>query len=37
MKTKRVILWVILSVILVVVLVVCGFWVWAVVTGGRYM
>jgi hypothetical protein len=32
-----VILWVVLSIILGVVLVVGGLWVWAVVTGGRYM
>ena len=41
MRTNRVILWVvlgvILSIILAVVLLVGIFWVWAVVTGGRYM
>jgi hypothetical protein len=37
MRTSRVILSVVLSIILSVVLVVGVFWVWAVVTGGKYM
>jgi hypothetical protein len=36
-RARWVVLGVILSIILVVVLVVGIFWVWAVVTGGRYM
>jgi hypothetical protein len=37
MRAKRVIRWVVLSIILGVVLVVGIFWVWAMVTGGKYM
>jgi len=34
---QRVILWVVLSIIAVVVLVVLILWLWAIVTGGKYM
>lgn len=37
MRARRVILWVVLSIILSMVLVVGILWVWAVVTGGKYM
>jgi hypothetical protein len=37
MGAKRMIRWMVLSIILGVVLVIGIFWVWAVVTGGRYM
>jgi hypothetical protein len=36
-RTQRVILWVVLSIIAVVVLVVLILWLWAIVTGGKYM
>ena len=41
MRTNRVVPWVVLgviiSIILAIVLLIGIFWVWAVVTGGRYM
>jgi hypothetical protein len=37
MKAKQVILWIVLSIILGVVLVAGILWVWAIVTGGKYM
>ena len=36
-RPQRVILWVVLSIIAVVVLVVLILWLWAIVTGGKYM
>jgi hypothetical protein len=37
MRMKRVILWVTLSIIVGVILAVGIFWIWAAVTGGKYM
>jgi hypothetical protein len=37
MDARRVILWVTLSLLAVAALAVGGFWVWAVITRGRYM
>ncbi len=36
-RTQRVILWVVLSIIVGVCLVIGAFWLYAVVTGGKYM
>jgi hypothetical protein len=36
-RTPRMILWLVMTVISAGFLVVAGFWVWAVVTGGKYM